>query len=251
MRSIRFTPCFVEKIWGGRKMERLLGKELPAGKKIGESWEISGHPAHLTPAKTPPFQGMDVYGIAKTDGKDVFGRHAEACAEDFPLLLKFIDAQDVLSVQVHPDDRAAVELEGDGYRGKNECWLIVDCDKDAFLYKGFVEGASLEDFDRLLAEGRLEEILQKVPVQPGDFVNLPAGTVHAIGAGIVLCEIQQSSDLTYRVYDWNRVGADGKPRPLHVEKARRVMDFSPVEGKNAPLRSERVEGGERHLLLES
>ncbi len=248
MDPLRFEPQFVSKIWGGRRLETALRKSIPPG-NIGESWEISGHPHHLTRACSGGFQGMDLYRIAEHSGPEVFGDYAEECSDQFPLLLKFIDASDVLSVQVHPDDAYAQEHEDS--LGKSEAWIILDCEPKSFLYRGFRDGCTLKDFDRLLPEGRLEEILKPVPVSPGDCIDLPAGTVHAIGSGILLCEIQQSSDVTYRVYDWNRMGADGKPRPLHVERARDVMDFGTDSDDKATADVSRADGGTLEVLIDS
>lgn len=248
MEPLRFTPQFVPKIWGGRRLKTVLGKDLPPG-KIGESWEISGHRSHLTPVASGKYAGMNVYDLAGRFGPEIFGRQAGECQREFPLLLKFIDASDVLSVQVHPDDAYAREHESSA--GKSEAWIIVDCDPGSLLYRGFRDGATLKDFDALLAEGKLEEILRPVRVEPGDCVDLPARTVHAIGAGIVLCEIQQSSDVTYRVYDWNRLGTNGKPRPLHVEKARDVMDFGSRSPDKVEPREIPIDGGTREVLVSS
>ncbi len=245
MSLYKFAPQFVEKIWGGRRLER-LGKSLPPG-KIGESWEVSGHRAHLTPVAGGEDDGKDLYALASARGKAVFGSLTEACLEEFPLLLKFLDADDVLSVQVHPRDEYAREHEDS--LGKTEAWIIVEAEPGAYLYKGFEAGATLDDFDRLLPEARLEEILHKVPATAGDCIPLPAGTVHAIGKGILLCEIQQSSDVTYRVYDWGRLGRDGKPRPLHVERARDVMDVAPPEEDKARAEASPLEAGERERLF--
>lgn len=248
MEPLKFIPQFVPKIWGGRRLEASLGKNIPSG-KIGESWEISGYPSNLTLVASGEYAGMSVYDLAKQSGKDIFGRHAPECEREFPLLLKFLDASDVLSVQVHPDD--AYAKEHDSSLGKSEAWIIVDCDPGSFLYRGFRDGATLADFDRLLAEGRLDEILKPVEVEPGDCIDLPARTVHAIGKGILLCEIQQSSDATYRVYDWNRVGSDGKPRPLHIEKARDVMDFTPQSLDKIQPRKIPADGGSCEVIVDS
>lgn len=248
MEPLRFTPQFVPKIWGGRRLETVLGKDLPPG-SIGESWEISGHSAHLTTVSSGRYTGQTIYDIATQSGPEVYGRLAAQCEREFPLLFKFIDASDILSVQVHPDDAYSAEHESSA--GKSEAWIVVDCEPGSFLYRGFRDGATLKDFDTLLADGRLEELLRPVEVKPGDCIDLPATTVHAIGAGILLCEIQQSSDVTYRVYDWNRLGSDGKPRPLHVEKARDVMDFDSHSADKIEPEKIPVEGGTHEVLISS
>ena len=246
--ALQFVPQFVPKIWGGRRLETVLKKNLPSG-SIGESWEISGHRTHLTPVVAGQYTGQTIYDIAAQSGSEVYGRLATQCESDFPLLLKFIDASDVLSVQVHPDDTYSARHESS--LGKSEAWIVVDCEPGSFLYRGFRDNATLKDFDALLAEGRLEEILRPVEVKPGDCIDLPATTVHAIGAGILLCEIQQSSDVTYRVYDWNRLGSDGKPRPLHVERARDVMDFDSSSSDKVESDKNLIDGGTHEILISS
>jgi len=225
---LRFRPILVEKIWGGRRLEAAFGRALPEGRSIGESWEVSGLMEALTPVAEGPFKGADVYRLAEARGEEVFGPGlAGPCREDFPLLVKFIDASAVLSVQVHPGDEYA---RGEGFpNGKSETWVVAAADEGACVFRGFNDGVGPEEFREALDSGevaRVERCLRRVEVKAGDVIDLPARTVHAIGAGCLLCEIQQSSDLTYRVYDWGRAGLDGKPRPLHLDKAWDVMDFA-------------------------
>jgi mannose-6-phosphate isomerase len=232
---LRFIPLHVEKVWGGRRLEEVFGREpgfgpkggSPASGKIGESWEISGLREQLTRVASGPFKGSDLYRLAEKHGEEIFGnRFADRCREDFPLLVKFIDASDVLSVQVHPNDEQA-RLKGFP-NGKSEAWVVVAADEGACVYRGFRVGIGREEFKAVLDSGdvgRVEGCLRKVVCRPGDVIDLPAGTVHAIGKGLLLCEIQQSSDITYRVYDWGRLGLDGRPRPLHVEEAMEVLSF--------------------------
>ena len=224
---LRFIPLYIEKVWGGRRLERLFGRELPAGSPIGESWEISGLREHLTRVGEGPFKGADLYRLAETKGDDVFGAPlAEQCRRDFPLLVKFIDASKVLSVQVHPNDGQA---RASGFpNGKSEAWVVLAADEGACVYRGFRPGVGPGEFRAALDSGEVgavEACLVKVVCRPGDVIDLPAGTVHAIGEGLLLSEIQQSSDVTYRVYDWGRVGLDGKPRQLHMDQAMEVLDF--------------------------
>ena len=223
---LRFRPLLKEKIWGGRRLADVFGRELP-GSKIGESWEVSGLREALTPVSGGPFMGADVYRLAAARGDEVFGPAlADACRKEFPLLVKFIDASDVLSVQVHPADDYA---RARGLpNGKSEAWVVVAADEGAFVYRGFANGVGPDDFRAALNShdpARVGECLNKVTVKEGDVIDLPAGTVHAIGKGLLLYEVQQSSDATYRVYDWGRVGLDGKPRALHHEMAWDVMAF--------------------------
>ena len=239
---LRFRPVLSEKIWGGRRLEEVFGRELPAGKKIGESWEVSGLREALTPVAEGPFLGADLYRLAAARGEEIFGSSLAArCREDFPLLVKFIDASDVLSVQVHPADDYA---RSKGYpNGKSEAWVVVAADPGAFVYRGFEAGVGADDFRKALDANDPEAVarcLKKVEARAGDVIDLPAGTVHAIGKGLLLCEIQQSSDVTYRIHDWGRVGFDGRPRPLHLDEAWDVMDFGslrPQPSKPVPSRA--------------
>jgi mannose-6-phosphate isomerase len=194
-----------------------------------------------------PLKGADLYRIAATHGKEVFGPDlVEECTRDFPLLVKFIDASAVLSVQVHPADEYA---RGEGFAyGKSEAWVIVAADEGGCVYRGFAPGTTAASFREALDAGdvaSVEACLNKVVVKPGDVIDLPAGVVHAIGPGLLLCEIQQSCDLTYRVYDWGRVGLDGKPRELHLDKAFDVMAFEGVGTDTAAGQAESSGGVER------
>jgi len=249
---LKFRPKLVPKIWGARRLETVLGKRLPDGERYGESWEVSAHPGDETPVEWPPeYAGAAIPQLAASEAAGrIFGKEAEAVRQGgFPLLYKFIDADAVLSVQVHPDDAYARKHENDN--GKTECWVIIDAAPGSLIYKGFKPRVDARTFDALLAENRVEECLNSFAARPGDVVFIPARTVHAIGAGILLSEIQQSSDVTYRVYDWGRVGDDGRPRALHVRQAREVTDFSPpAENAAAPLRSTSVTGGRLETLVE-
>jgi mannose-6-phosphate isomerase len=211
-------PRYVERIWGGHDLAVLLGKPAPRDRPIGESWEIYEE----NPVLSGAYAGQTIGQLRVTMGRDLMG-HVPA-HELFPLLTKLIDAQDVLSVQVHPDDHFARELEGQPY-GKTECWYVIHAAPGAQLTYGFARDSNPEEYTELVQAGKLDTILRSIPVRAGDVVYLPAGTVHAIGAGIVLYELQQTSDVTYRIYDWNRRDASGKTRELHVDKARRVLDY--------------------------
>ncbi|PJF35876.1 MAG: mannose-6-phosphate isomerase [Candidatus Thermofonsia Clade 1 bacterium] len=213
-----FEPSLHVKVWGGRQLETRLGKRLPTAEPYGESWEIFWQNRIANGAQ----RGKTLGQFIQEQPLALTGK-AQAEAE-FPLLVKFIDAQDWLSVQVHPDDALAQALEGEP-RGKTECWYIVDAAPDAHIIYGFAQPTDAETFRRAIAEGRARDYLQFVPVQANDFIFVPAGTMHAIGTGILLYELQQTSDTTYRVYDWDRLGLDGKPRPLHLEKALRCTRF--------------------------
>ena len=213
-----FEPSLHVKVWGGRAMEHYLNKLLPPNEPVGESWEIySGNRI-----ANGEFSGLTVGELTAQFPNEILGTFP--ATDGFPLLIKFLDAQDWLSVQVHPDDALALELEGEP-RGKTECWYILDAAPDAEIIYGFSAQVSEDEFREAIISGKAREYLQFVPVKAGDFVNVPAGTVHAIGPGIMLYELQQTSDTTYRLYDWERVGLDGKPRELHIEKGLQCSRF--------------------------
>lgn len=220
---MKFTPIVKKLVWGGRRLEQLLGKTLPADDPYGESWEVVDLPDNQSAVAEGVFRGQTLGDLLATHKEEILGR-AQLLDGRFPLLYKFIDADQRLSVQVHPDEAACRRI-GRGARPKTEGWYIIDCRPGAALYVGHKHGVDRDAFARALKKGEVEALLNKVEVSPGDFVYLPAGTVHAIGAGIVLAEVQQSSDTTYRVFDWNRVGLDGRPRQLHIEQALESIAF--------------------------
>lgn len=211
-------PRFDERIWGGDALAARFGKAAPRDRPIGESWEIYEE----NTVANGPYAGQTIGQLRVTLGRDLMG-HVTPDAL-FPLLTKLIDAHDVLSVQVHPDDRFAREIEHQPY-GKTECWYVLEAADGAALTYGFSRDSSPEEYTALVQQGTLDQILRPLPVHAGDVVYIPAGTVHAIGAGIIVFELQQTSDVTYRIYDWNRRDAQGHPRELHVDKARLVLDY--------------------------
>ncbi len=224
-----FDPVFKDYIWGGRSLERLYDRSLPPG-IVAESWEIAGHEDGTTKVKNGLFAGMPLDAVQDQLGLDLIGRNNAWAAErgKFPLLIKLLDANLPLSVQVHPDDDYALAHEGNEL-GKTEMWVVLDASPTAALILGLQSQISPESFRQAIAEGTLEQYLHRLSVAPGDVICVPAGTVHAILGGAVIAEIQQNSNTTYRVYDWNRLGNDGKPRPLHIEKAIDVIDFGKVK----------------------
>jgi mannose-6-phosphate isomerase len=226
---LTFSPVFRDYIWGGRNLETKLGRKLPPG-IIAESWEISGHPSSPTTVEHGPLAGRTLPDVTQSLGLDLVGHRSQAMLArgKFPLLIKLLDANQPLSVQVHPNDEYANRHEN-GELGKTEMWYILYAEPGAYLTYGLKPGVTPDSFRRALEAGTLEACLHQLPVKAGDAVFIPAGSVHAIMDGIMLAEIQQNSDTTYRVYDWNRVGADGKPRPLHIGKAIDVIDFAQVE----------------------
>ena len=208
----------VARPWGGHALADLFNKPVTGDQPIGESWEA--YPKSV-------ITNGELAGITVQEAFDRFG--ARITPDDhgeFPLLIKFLDAREWLSVQVHPDDEQARQLENQP-RGKTECWYILDAAPGAQLAYGVREELTVEQFRQMIADGHANQLMANIPVKAGDFVYVPAGTPHAIGPGIVLYELQQMSDVTYRVYDWDRVGLDGKPRELHLEKALKVMTLHP------------------------
>jgi len=238
---LTFTPQFQNYIWGGRNLETKLGRTIPPG-IVAESWEISGHPAAPTRADSGPLAGKTLPEILSLLGTDLVGARSAAMLArgKFPLLVKLLDANKPLSVQVHPSDEYANTHEN-GELGKTEMWYILHAEPDAHLIFGLKPNVSPQLFRQKLEAGQLEDCLHRLPVKAGDAVFIPSGSLHAIMNGIVLAEIQQNSNTTYRVYDWNRVGADGRPRPLHVEKAMDVINFEQVEP--GPFQPQVVESG--------
>lgn len=222
---LTFRPIFKERIWGARNLERLYGKKLPATVPIGESWEISDRPGDVSVIANGPLAGKDLHWLVENHRSDLLG-DAKLEAGRFPLLIKLLDAQEKLSLQVHPPASKAAELRGDP---KTEMWFIADAVPGAELYVGLKRGVTRADFERRIGDGSVAECFHRAPVQAGDAMFLPSGRVHAIGAGLVIFEIQQNSDTTYRVFDWNRVGLDGKPRELHVPQSIASIDFSDFE----------------------
>ncbi|WP_129595743.1 type I phosphomannose isomerase catalytic subunit [Anaerophilus nitritogenes] len=220
---IKFKPIYKEKVWGGQSLKKCLNKDIVENSLIGESWEVCAHPSGTSIIDNGALQGKSIIDLLKENREEVFGKISLSWEEQFPLLIKFIDAKDKLSVQVHPDDDYAKKYEKE--LGKTEMWYIVDAVSDAYLIYGLSEGAKKDEFITSIKENTIENILKKVSVKKGDVLFIPSGSIHAIGEGIVLAEIQQNSDTTYRVYDWNRLGLDGKPRQLHVKQAIAVTDF--------------------------
>lgn len=222
---LRFKPLFKERVWGGRNLEKLYGKALPARVPIGESWEITDRPGDVSVVEGGPLAGRDLRWLMQNHARELLGR-AQSLSGRFPLLIKILDAQDDLSLQVHPPASRAAELKGEP---KTEMWFITDAQPDAALYVGLRNGVTRSEFERKIVDGTVAECFHRHAVKPGDAMFLPSGRVHAIGAGNVIFEIQQNSDTTYRVFDWNRVGLDGKPREMHVEQSLASIDFNDFE----------------------
>ena len=240
MEPILFIPDYKERVWGGQKLKTVYGKNIPY-EHTGESWEIACHDNGQSVAANGPFKGMTLKDILLKEGPAVIG-HTFTENDKFPLLIKIIDAKSDLSVQVHPDDVYAA-LNEQGELGKSEAWVILEADPGAQLVIGLNEGISKADFEQALNDNKLESVLNQLEVAPGDVINIPAGLVHAIGTGILLAEVQQNSDTTYRVYDWNRVGLDGKSRELHIDKSLETIDFEGIHSTTTtPALATKAEG---------
>lgn len=227
---LTFQPVFKERVWGGRSLERLYGKALPPEAVIGESWEISDRPDAASVIDNGPLKGRDLRWLMENHAADVLGPKAAAGAP-FPILVKLLDARDKLSLQVHPPAEAAARLGGEP---KTEIWYVAEAAPDSVLYAGLRKGVTRQDFEQRIRDGTVESCFHKIRVKAGDVMFLPSGRVHAIGAGLVIFEIQQNSDTTYRVFDWNRAGLDGKPRETHVEQSLECINFEDIEPRAIP-----------------
>lgn len=215
MEPLFMKPIYKDYIWGGTRLKEILDKDTPF-ETTAESWEISTNEAGLSTVKNLNEMTLKELFDDNQKREEIFGTKTK-CMDKFPLLIKFIDARDNLSVQVHPDDEYASKFESD--IGKTEMWYVMDCDKDATLICGMKESVKQEEIEKIIQEGNIRDYLKQVPIHKGDVIYIPSGTVHAILKGTLICEIQQNSNLTYRVYDWDRIGKDGKPRELHIQKA--------------------------------
>lgn len=241
---IFLSPIFKDYIWGGNKLKTLFGKETPY-EITAESWEVSTNPNGKSGIKNGRKQGENLEELYanKQTRNAIFGTKT-ANMETFPLLIKFIDASSNLSVQVHPDDTYAFEREN-GNKGKTEMWYIMECKKGAQIICGMKEGVKQQDLPQILQSENVADYLNFVPVEQGDCIYIPSGTIHAILGDTLICEVQQNSDLTYRVYDWGRVGKDGKPRELHVKKA---IDVVKAENRPEVKRTANWQAGEQNMI---
>jgi mannose-6-phosphate isomerase len=226
---IKFHPILKPKVWGGKRLSSVLKKQSTE-EFIGESWELSGVEGDISVVSNGAFKNRNLNELIKTFGGDLLGeRVAKRFGAEFPLLFKFIDARDDLSVQLHPDDKLAQKRHASF--GKTEMWYIVDTSPDARLIIGFNREMDEEQYLKYLSEGTLIDILNSEQIQPGDAYFIAPGTIHAIGGGTLLAEIQQTSDITYRVYDWDRPDINGDLRELHTELAMEAIDYSMMDAK--------------------
>lgn len=222
---LRFVPVYQERVWGGRSLESLYGRVLPKeGVPYGESWEICDRAEAQSEVAEGPLKGWTLHDLWTQARVEVFGEnHAGHPSERFPLLIKILDAAEDLSIQVHPNDETQALVHGEA---KSESWFIAAAKPGAKLYAGLEEGVTRESFAQAMEDGSVAGQVRSLAAEPGSAVAIHGGVMHAIGAGLVIFEIQQNSDTTYRVFDWNRVGLDGKPRELHKEQAMMVTDFA-------------------------
>jgi mannose-6-phosphate isomerase len=222
---LTFEPILKERIWGGRRLEQLYHKALPDGVPVGESWEISDRPGDVSVVSNGPLAGKDLHWLVENLGRQLLGP-TQLHAGRFPLLIKILDARASLSLQVHPPAARAALLGG---APKTEMWYVAEAVPDAELYVGLRRGCTKKEFGERIRDGTVADCFHRVRVRAGDVMFLPSGRVHALGAGMVIFEIQQNSDTTYRVFDWNRLGLDGKPRDLHIKESLESIDFEDFE----------------------
>ena len=246
---LRFEPILRQLIWGGRRLGTVLHKAIGSASDYAESWELSDYHDKVSVVNDGPMAGTTLRELVQLRGEELLGP-AIGRREQFPLLVKFIDANQNLSVQVHPDDEKARRLAGDS--GKTEAWVILAAEPGSLIYAGLKAGVGPGDLNEAIRSGNVEPLLHRFEAKPGDSILIEAGTVHAIGAGVLLAEIQQMSDATFRVYDWNRVGPDGKPRPLHIREAMESIDFQRGPVDPVPPIAEEIDGaGTREHLARS
>lgn len=246
MYPFTFKPILKERVWGGRNLARLYGKELPSDNPMGESWEVTDRPEGVSLITNGPFAGHDLRWLMENHARELLG---DAVPENgrFPLLVKILDAQDKLSLQVHPPAEKAAALRGEP---KTEMWYVADATPEADIFVGLRKGATRAEFESRMKDGSLAECFHRIPVKTGDTMFLPSGRAHALGAGSVIFEIQQNSDTTYRVFDWNRVGIDGKPRELHLEQALESIDFADFEPGLARPKVTQADGCTESVLVD-
>lgn len=244
-----FEPVLKDYIWGGRNLEK-LGRELPPEGVIAESWEIAGHKDGTTRVANGRFAGKLLTELHQELGLDLIGSRSAWAQErgKFPLLIKILDANRPLSVQVHPRDEYALDNEGNEL-GKTEMWVVLQASPDAEVILGVAHQITQDEFRVAIKSNQLEKHLHRVPVKAGDHICVPAGSMHAIMGGLLIAEIQQNSNTTYRVYDWGRVGANGRSRPLHVEKALDVINFEQIAPQICPPEPISDENGIKRALL--
>lgn len=231
MYPLIFEPIYKEMVWGGERLKEKYNRTLPS-KTIGESWDISCRTSEMGIVANGDLKGLSFEEVINSDRNGYLGDNLYT-VKDFPLLVKIIDAGQNLSVQVHPDDLYAQQNENVAY-GKNEVWYVLDAPDGAFLIVGLKEGVTKENFSQAIKNNTVEDCLNKLPIKAGDIILISSGLVHAITAGVMVAEIQQNSDITYRIYDYDRLGIDGRPRHLHVEQSLEVIRFDAKTNEAVP-----------------
>ncbi len=233
---IAFKPLYQQRVWGGRTLETQYGRKLPDdGQPYGESWEVVDRPQELSVVNNGVLKGETLHNLWTGPEREVIFGPGLPDNVQFPVLCKILDARERLSIQVHPPADVAPSLGGEP---KTEMWYIAHAEPDAVLYVGLKQGVTRESFEASLKDGTAEGQVHQIPVKTGDSLFIPSGRLHAIGAGLLIFEIQQNSDTTYRVFDWNRVGLDGQPRELHIEESLKCIDFEDVEPELKPADSQ-------------
>ena len=243
---LRCRPLLKPKIWGGRGLATVLGKELPAGEAIGESWEVADVPEGTSGIADGPLAGLSLREAMVRVGDELLPGWGAA---QFPLLVKFIDAQEDISIQVHPDAEVCRRLFP-AERSKNETWLIVHVEPGAAVLHGVHPGVTIDELCGRIADGTVTQVMRRIDVRPGDVIHLPAGTLHAMLRGVMLLEVQEPSDSTFRVYDHDRVGLDGKPRELHIDQALESLRLNGHAPALIEPRREPCAWGERELPID-
>ncbi len=242
MEPLIFTPIVKQIRWGGRKLATELNKPIGDGSDFAESLEITDQPSGHSVVAEGKFKGITLAELIRDHAADLLGRHRHLT--QFPLLIKFLDANDWLSLQVHPNDKQAVKYNPDE-RGKTEAWIILHAEPDSQLCAGLKDGVTKDDFEHHLNARTIEETLNLIPARVGDCIFVPAQTVHALGPGILLAEVQQQSNLTFRLYDWGRMGSDGLPRQIHVQESLACTDFD--RGPVGPVVPVELSYGDHHF----
>lgn len=224
MSILKLRPATKDYLWGGSRLREEYGLQGPSDRPMAEGWMLSCHPDGPSVIENGPYAGKTLADYIAAEGRGVLGSFG-LLFEEFPILIKLIDAKENLSIQVHPSNKYAMEHERQ--YGKTEMWYVLDAQPGAFLYYGFQREISAEEMERRIQDNTLTDVLNAVPVEKGDVFFIPSGTLHAICKGILIAEVQQNSNVTYRIYDYGRVGADNKPRPLHIEQAEAVTHRVP------------------------
>ncbi len=233
-----FNPLYKAKVWGADNLKKLFGKDIPDNQKIGESWELADLKQGQSTVAGPVWQGLTTRQMLDKYGTNL-GFTPGQCRFPFGLLIKFLDANDVLSVQVHPDAHACKKYPD--AQLKTECWYVIDAQPDAVIYRGLKDGIGRNDMEQAIKKGTVDKLLRVYPAKKGDFHYIPAGTVHALGAGVVVAEIQTPSDTTYRLYDWNRRDAQGRSRELHISHALDSIHYTDGTSTTEPESGDKIE----------